>query len=194
MSICALKNVPCPCLWHPLILIVFYVSQCLRLAYQQHHQKTHYYLISLNCHHMKNNIRYKGNINNISQWCYFAWENLQWGFCDVDCSFSSFHFCIFISILIFISFLIFIFLLFFICLFSSFICFSTSFLTLLWTIVGFYTYKPILYFQPSPSQSDSWRFHFQPFRYLLTASATVLSGHFLPSGNFCLAFLHWHFT
>ena len=20
-----------------------------------------------------------------SQWCYFAWENLQWGFCDVGC-------------------------------------------------------------------------------------------------------------
>ena len=39
-------------------------------------------------------------------------------------------------------------------------------------------FTPILYFQPSPWQSDSRQFHFQPFRYLLTASATVLSGRF----------------
>ena len=38
----------------------------------------------------------------------------------------------------------------------------------------------ILYFQPSPSQSGSWHFYFQPFYYLLNASAMVLSGHFLP--------------
>ena len=50
-------------------------------------------------------------------------------------------------------------------------------------------FTPILYFQPSPSQSDSRHFHFQPFRYLLTASATVLSGHFLPTGVFYLMLL-----
>ena len=50
-------------------------------------------------------------------------------------------------------------------------------------------FTPILYFQPSPSQSDSRHFHFQPFRYLLTASATVLSGHFLPTGVFYLTLL-----
>ena len=50
-------------------------------------------------------------------------------------------------------------------------------------------FTPILYFQPSPSQNDSRHFHFQPFRYLLTASATVLSGHFLPTGVFYLKFL-----
>ena len=50
-------------------------------------------------------------------------------------------------------------------------------------------FRPILYFQPSPSQSDLRHFHFQPFRYLLTASATVLSGHFLPTGVFYLKFL-----
>ena len=60
-------------------------------------------------------------------------------------------------------------------------------------------FRPILYFQPSPSQSDSRHFHFQPFRYLLTASATVLSGHFLPTGVFYLTLLptflahSWHF-
>ena len=48
----------------------------------------------------------------------------------------------------------------------------------------------ILYFQPSPSQSDSQYFHFEPFRYLLTASPTVLSGRFLPTGIFYLTLLH----
>ena len=46
---------------------------------------------------------------------------------------------------------------------------------------------PILYFQPSSSQSDSWHFHFNlsgPFFHSFTASATVLSGHFLPIGVF----------
>ena len=50
-------------------------------------------------------------------------------------------------------------------------------------------FTPILYFQPSPSQSDLRHFHFQPFRYLLTASAMVLSGHFLPTGVFYLTLL-----
>ena len=47
----------------------------------------------------------------------------------------------------------------------------------------------ILYFQSSPLQSDSRHFHFQPFRYLLIASATVLSGHFLPKDVFYLTLL-----
>ena len=50
-------------------------------------------------------------------------------------------------------------------------------------------FRPILYFHPSSLQSDSQHFHFQPFRYLLTASATVLSGHFLPTGVFYLTLL-----
>ena len=50
-------------------------------------------------------------------------------------------------------------------------------------------FRPILCFQPSPLQSDSQYFHFQLFRYLLTASATVLSGHFLPTGVFYLTLL-----
>ena len=50
-------------------------------------------------------------------------------------------------------------------------------------------FPPILYFQPSALQRDSPHFHFQPFRYLLTASATVLSGHFLPTGVFYLTLL-----
>ena len=39
-------------------------------------------------------------------------------------------------------------------------------------------FTTILYFQPSPSQSDSRHFQFQLFRYLLAASAKALSGHF----------------
>ena len=50
-------------------------------------------------------------------------------------------------------------------------------------------FRPILYFQPSPSQSDSQHFHFQPFLYLLAARATVLSKHFLPTGVFYLTLL-----
>ena len=50
-------------------------------------------------------------------------------------------------------------------------------------------FRPILYFLPSLSQSDSRHFYFQPFRYLLTASTTVLSGHLLPTGVFYLMFL-----
>ena len=42
-------------------------------------------------------------------------------------------------------------------------------------------FTPILCFQPSSSQSDSWHFHFN--------SATVLSRRFLPTGVFYLALL-----
>ena len=55
----------------------------------------------------------------------------------------------------------------------------------------------ILYFQPSPSLSDSRHFHFnlsKIFFHSLTASATVLRGHFLPTCVFYLTLLHRHFT
>ena len=101
---------------------------------------------------MKNSIRYNGSTNNTSviiflnqkvknskRWC-FARENSRGGFCDVSCC-SSFHFCIFIFDLHFVvvsSFVDF--------LHSHFICFSTSSLTLPWTIAGFlhpfYTFSP----------------------------------------------------
>ena len=47
--------------------------------------------------------------------------------------------------------------------------------------LGFYTH---LNFQPSPSQSDSRHFHFQPFHYILAASATALSGQFFTHMRF----------
>ena len=47
---------------------------------------------------------------------------------------------------------------------------------------------PILYFQPSPSQSDLR--HFRLFNHsIYTASATVLSRHFLPTGVFYVMLL-----
>ena len=39
-------------------------------------------------------------------------------------------------------------------------------------------FRPILYFQLSPLQSDLQHFHFQLFHYLLNASTTVLSEHY----------------
>ena len=70
-----------------------------------------------NREHMKNNIRYKGNINNTSviiffkskvknsQRCCFAWGNLRGGFCDVSCC-SSFiidlHFVVVSSFVVFL--------------------------------------------------------------------------------------------
>ena len=50
-------------------------------------------------------------------------------------------------------------------------------------------FTPILYFQPSSSQTDTWHFHFnlsRPFFHSFTASATILRGHFLPTGVFYL--------
>ena len=62
-------------------------------------------------------------------------------------------------------------------------CFSTSSLTLPWTIAEFL--HPFYTF--SPSQSDSQHFHFQPFQDFLsrfTASPTVLSGDFFTHRHF----------
>ena len=99
---------------------------------------------------------------------------------------SSFHFCISISFLIFI------------CRCSSFCRFLH--LNLLFDIIPHLSvdyrrvFTPVLYFQPSPSESDSRYFHFQLFRYFLTASATFLSRRFLPSAVFYLTLLHQHFN
>ena len=75
---------------------------------------------------------------------------------------------------------IFILLLFLICRFSSFDIIPHP------SVDSRRVFTPILYFQPSPSQNHSLHFHFQSFRYLLTASGTVLSGHFLPTAFFTL--------
>ena len=67
------------------------------------------------------------------------------------------------------------------------IFFSTSSLTLPWTIARFL--DPFCTFSPAHRRVICDTFIFQPFHYLLTASATVLSGHFLPTGVFYLTLL-----
>ena len=140
---------------------------------------------------MKNNIRYKGNNNNTSINIFFLnrksktpsngtllGRTSEKVFVVVDLHFlftSLFHF-------------------------SSSFCCCSSFVDVLHSHLLFdiiphpsvdycRVFTLILYFQPSPSQRYLQHFHFQPFRYLLTASATVLSGHFLPTGVFYLMLL-----
>ena len=78
------------------------------------------------------------------------------------------------------------------CCYSSFanfihIFFSTSSLTLPWTIARFL--DPFCTFSPAHRRVIRDTFIFRPFHYLLTASAMVLSGHFLPTGVFYLTLL-----
>ena len=142
---------------------------------------------------MKNNIRYKGNTNNTSiiffffkskvknfQRWYFTRENLRGRFCCC-CSFILSMFFIFVLHFIFDLHVV------------------VNLHSLLFDIIPHpsvdyrWVFAPTLYFEPSPSQSDSRHFHFQPFRDFLTASTTVLSGRFLPTGAFYLTLLHQHF-
>ena len=74
-------------------------------------------------------------------------------------------------------------------------CFSTSSLTLPWTIAGFS--QPFYTFSQAHHRviHDTFIFNlFEIFFHSFTASATVLSGYFLPTGIFYLTLLHWHFT
>ena len=131
---------------------------------------------------MKNNIRYKGNTNNTSVIIFLIWANPTKTPSDGTLlgepprrifvvALSSFHFCIFISFLIFILLLLF-------------------FMYLLFDIILHPSldyrrvFTPILYFQRSPSQSDSRHCHFQAFRDLLTASATLFEWAFFTHRRF----------
>ena len=69
----------------------------------------------------------------------------------------------------------------------SFHCFSTSSLTLPWTIARFL--HPFCTFSPAHRRVIRDTFIFRPFHYLLIWSATVLSGYFLPTGIFYLTLL-----
>ena len=90
------------------------------------------------------------------------------GFCDVACYL---HFVVVLHL----SF------------FFIHIFFSTSSLTLPWTIARFL--DPFCTFSPAHRRVIRDTFIFRPFHYLLTASAMVLSGHFLPTGVFYLTLL-----
>ena len=130
-----------------------------------------------NCHQMKNNIRCKGNINNTSviiflkskiknsQRWYFAWENLRGGFYDVSCC-SSFHFWSWFHFVVILH----------LSMFFIHICFSTSSLTLLWTIAGFL--HPFHTFSPAHRRVICDTFIFNHSVILLLCGATALGGHF----------------
>ena len=110
--------------------------------------------------------------DNNSQRCYFAWENLRGGFCDVGCCCS-----LFIVVAVLHSFLF-------------FICRCSSFTFAFWhhpspfrgLSTSFYTHF-IISAEPI-SQSVLRHFHFQSFRYFLAAGTMVLIGHFFTHGHF----------
>ena len=94
------------------------------------------------------------------------WQNLgrtSRGFCDVDLQFI-------VVILHLSMFFIHIFIL-------------TSSLNLLWIIIARFL-DPFCTFSPAHGRVIHGTFVFRAFHYLLTASATILSGH---------CFTHWHF-
>ena len=159
---------------------------------------------------MKNNIRYKGNTNNTSAVIFFNWRTKTPSDVTLLGRTSSEVFVMLVVVVH--SFLFFILLLlFFIHFVLHFVVavlhFITSYLmvyfSLLFNLIphpsvdycGVFT--PILYFQPSPLQSDLRTFHFQPFRDLLF---TVLSralrfcvGIFYPQTFFYLTLLYRHY-
>ena len=102
-------------------------------------------------------------------------------------SLSSFHFCIFIFIfdLHFVVVL-------HLSMFFIHNFFSTSSLTLLWTITGFL--HPCYNFSLAHRRLIRDTFIFNHSVNLLAASATVLRGQFLPTGVFYFALLHRHFN
>ena len=120
-------------------------------------------------------------------------------FCSSFFCYSSFIFVLYFVVVLH-SFLVFILLLFFIHFCSSFVVVVLH--SLLFNVIPHPSvdycrvFTPILYFQHSPSQSDLQHFHFnlsRIFFHSFTASATVLSGRFLPTGIFYLTLLHRHF-
>ena len=145
---------------------------------------------------MINNIRYKGNINNTSVIIFESLKLPAMVLCFGEpprrflwCC-SSFHFwssfccSIFISFLIFILQLFFIYMFFILSLFFIHISFSTSSLTLLWTIVGFL--YPFYTFSAAHRRVIRDTFISNHSVNLLVASATALSGHLLPQAFFTL--------
>ena len=133
---------------------------------------------------MKNNIRYKGNINHTSVIIFLNRDKET----PIDGTLlgrtSSEGFVMLVVIAH--SFLFFILLLFFILFCSSFI----SRLLYHVTSTPAWLLRPVkasLALSSTPTTFDS-------FSFSSTASATVLSGHFLPTWVFYLTLLHRHFT
>ena len=123
-----------------------------------------------NWYHMKN-IRYKGNINNTSVITFFK----------LSCCCSSFHFCSSFCCCCFAFFLLFLILLLFFIFVVVLQRHASPFRGL---SPGFYTHF-ILSAQPIAEWSTALHFNLSEiFFHSFTASATFLSGHFLPTGAF----------
>ena len=137
---------------------------------------------------MKNNIAYKDNINKTSVIIFLIRRQKLPAIILLLGRTSSEVFAMFVVAAH--SFFIFILLLFFMCRFSWFtFAFQYHPSPFRGPSLGFYTHL-ILSVQPIAEWFAILSFS---FRYLLTASATVLCGHFLPTGVFYLTLLHRHF-
>ena len=146
-----------------LILLVFYVAQCLPLVYQQCLQKTHYRLICLQHQPLSllnveiatiwRTISDKGNINNTSAITFLiGGQKLPAMLLCLGEPPVRFLWCW--LLLLFFIFVV--------------ILHSLLFHVIPHPSVDYRgVFTTILYFQPSPSQSDSRQFHFQPFQELL---------------------------
>ena len=100
---------------------------------------------------------------------YFAWENIQWGFSDVSCCSSSWIFILLLYLHLSMFFILLLF-------FHSHFLFNVIPHPSVDYLRGFYT--PFYTFSPTHCRMIRDIFIFWPFRYLLAASATALSGHF----------------
>ena len=154
---------------------------------------------------MKNNTRYKGNTNYYSVIIFFLKSKTPSdGTLNLAGRTSSKVFVMLVIVLHFMLDLQFIVVSSFSCyiiicrcyfillLFFIHILFLTSYLTLPWTIDRFL--HPFYTLAQHIAEWFPTLSFFQPFRYLLAASPTALSGHFLPTGVFYLALLHGYFN
>ena len=114
-------------------------------------------------------------------------EKLRGGFCDVSC-FSFIFLCSFVDVLHFV-------------VVSSFVDVLQFVVVVLHSHFLFdviphpsVDYRPFLYFQPSPSQSDSRQFQFSTISLSSCRALRSWVGIFLPTGVFYLTLLHPHFN
>ena len=142
---------------------------------------------------MKNNIRYKGNINSTSVIIFLKSQKTLNNVTLLGRT-SSGVFGMLLFFIFDLHFVIcssFVNVLHFCCCFFTHVFFSTSSLTLLWTIARVFTPCFILSAQPIVEWFASFSFFDHSVVFLLQAAA--LSGHFLPTGVFYLMLLHQRF-
>ena len=195
MSIYALINGPCPCIVlvyvqaFSLFMLLSPFLWCIMASPKKSSSFNMFStspIIFIKCRnrdHMKNNIRYKGNTNNTSVIIFFNCRTKTPS--DVTLLGRTAE-EVFMMLLFFISFL-----------YLHFI-FDLNFVVvflhshLLFDVIPHpcvdyrRVFIPIYTFRPAHRRVIRHNFINQPFRYLLAASATALSGHFLPKVFFTL--------